>query len=120
MSAAPRILLVEDDPEQASLFSQVLSLVGYHVEASHDAETALTRMAERAYELVLSDWDLPGLAGDAFITQVQQRYPGVKTVLFSNHASVDQAARACHADASMVKNEGIHLLRKIVAGLLSD
>lgn len=118
MSTEQRILLVEDDPEQAILFQNVLAIVGYDVAATDDAETALARLTERAFDLVLVDWDLPGMKGDAFITLVQQQYPATKTMLFSNHPDVDVAARACHADAWMVKNQGIKRLREVVASVL--
>ena len=118
MSETPRILLVEDDQEQSSLFSTCLIMVGYDVVTTRDANTALERLAESAFALVLVDWDLSGMMGDAFITLVRDRYPGVKTVLFSNYANVDDGARASHADAWMVKNDGILRLREIVSLLL--
>ncbi len=112
------ILLVEDDPDQASLFTMVLTLAGYDTVTTADATTGLARMADTTINLVLVDWDLPGMKGDAFITLVQERYPGVKTVLFSNHGNVDEAGRACHADAWMVKSDGIKCLQQLIAALL--
>jgi len=117
---AQRILLVEDDQDQADLYQSVLAMAGYEVTASYDAETALARLAEGAYDLTLVDWDLPGMKGDAFITQVQARAPKVKTVLFSNHFDVDDAARACHADAWLLKSEGIQRLRETLARVLQQ
>ena len=115
---AERILLVEDDKDQADLYQSVLTMAGYDVTATYDAETALARLADSAFDLTLVDWDLPGMKGDAFITQVRERDPRVKTILFSNHFDVDDAARACHADAWMLKSDGIRRLRETIAQLL--
>ena len=112
------ILLVEDDPEQAVLFRQVLTLAGYDVVTAPDAETAAGQVAAADFDLLLVDWDLPGMRGDEFIAEMKRRHPGVKTVLYSNHTHVDEAARASGADAWLRKSEGIVHLRAVIAGLL--
>ncbi len=119
MATPARILLVEDDPAQANLFSSVLIMKGYEVVSVFDADAALARMSESAFDLVLVDWDLPGMKGDTFICMVAAHYPGVKSVLFSNHSTVNKAAQTCNADAWMLKSEGIFRLREIIAGLLA-
>ncbi|MHB0937760.1 MAG: response regulator [Armatimonadota bacterium] len=118
--AAQRILLVEDDPEQANLFARVLTMKGYDVVATLDSEAALARLREDAFDLVLLDWDLPGIKGDAFIYLLKVEHPEVKTMLFSNHSDIGEAARASGADAWMVKSDGIVRLREIIAELLQE
>ena len=118
--AAQRILLVEDDPEQADLFSRVLTMKGYDVVTAFDAEAALSCLREQAFDLVLLDWDLPGIKGDAFIYLLKVEHPDMKTMLFSNHADIAEAARASGADAWMVKSEGIVRLREIIGELLQE
>jgi DNA-binding response OmpR family regulator len=115
-----RILLVEDDPDQASLFASVLTLVGHVVDTVADAEAALTHLAQATVALAVIDWDLPGMKGDALVHRIKADYPGVKTLLYSNHSSVDDAARACGADAWLRKSEGIRRLREVVATLLAS
>jgi two-component system phosphate regulon response regulator PhoB len=110
--------LVEDDREQASLFASVLTMSGYEVVTELTAETALPRIIENGFALVLVDWDLPGMKGDDLITAVKAHNPCVKTVLFSNHANIEPAARGVGADAWMLKTEGILRLREIVTELL--
>lgn len=119
MMAAQRILLVEDDPEQADLFARVLTLKGYDVVTALDSEAALARLREGTFDLVLLDWDLPGIKGDAFIYLLKVEHPQLKTMLFSNHADIAEAARASGADAWMVKSDGIAKLREIIGELLA-
>ena len=112
------ILLVEDDPEQALLFGQALRRAGYTVVNAATAEEALAKLASDAVTLLLVDWDLPGMNGDELITRVKGRFPILRTVLFSNHAHVDQAARASGADAWVRKIEGVNHLLGIIRAQL--
>jgi DNA-binding response OmpR family regulator len=115
---ASRILLVEDDPDQAELFARVLVMKEYEVVMALDTEAALARLRERRFDLVLLDWDLPGMKGDAFVYLLKLEHPEVKTMLFSNHIDIAEVARVSGADAWMLKSEGIARLRKIIADLL--
>lgn len=116
-TAVVHILLVEDDPDQASLFARVLSKVGYQVEVALNAESALVLLGETAFVLLLADWDLPGIKGDALVTTVKGQHPGVKAILFSNHPLVEEAATASGADAWFRKSDDIFRLRKMVTEL---
>lgn len=118
MMPAPRILLVEDDPEQAMLFSKVLRKSGFAVDIVATAEEAQQSLATATYTMLLADWSLPGMQGDALITQAKARHAGMKTILYSNHANVDQAAAAVRADAWFRKIDGVARLRQLIAELL--
>jgi len=113
---ASRILLVEDDPEQAELFALILS--DYEVIIAPDAESALVRLVETPFALLLVDWDLPGMKGDALITTVKAHYPDTRTILFSNHSHVDMVAATCGADSWYHKMDSTAHLRRLVADLL--
>ena len=118
MPTTENILLVEDDPDQAMLFSQVLSLSGYKVSITTSAEEAQQRMDEPSFALLLVDWDLPdGMNGDALIRWTKALFPGIKTILISNHPLVDDIAAACGADAAFRKMESIASLRQLVMSL---
>lgn len=116
--AMHRVLLVEDDPDQAMLYNQVLALSGYDVIIAPDAEAALVSLADPTIDLALVDWDLPMMKGDELVGTIKQQYPPIRTVLYSNHLNVEEAARACGADAWFRKSEGIIALRELLAKLL--
>jgi signal transduction histidine kinase len=58
-----RVMIVEDSPTQAQQFALVLEDSGFDVEAVPDAERGLRRLAEAAFDIVLSDLNLPGDSG---------------------------------------------------------
>lgn len=110
----PRILLVEDDEEQADLFARVLRMAGYDVVVIPNAGDAQARLAHETFDLLLADWDLGGgMQGDALIGWTRAFLPAVKTILFSNHPQVDEVAHASGADAAFRKMDGIVKLRQL-------
>jgi DNA-binding response OmpR family regulator len=61
--APRRLLVVEDDESLSMVLSDALSGEGHRVEVARDGETALARMFERRYDLVLLDLMLPRVDG---------------------------------------------------------
>jgi CheY-like chemotaxis protein len=58
-----RILLVEDDPDALHLFATALSMRGYEVTPATSAEEASALLRARQFDLLVTDWDLPGKSG---------------------------------------------------------
>lgn len=57
------ILVVEDDPEQRTLYARVLESAGYAVVEASDSESALAQVRAAKPHLVLMDVTLPGPSG---------------------------------------------------------
>jgi len=68
-----RLLLVEDEPALVLTLSDRLQAEGYGVSAVEDGETALERMTEDAYDLVLLDVALPGIDGFEVLRELRRR-----------------------------------------------
>ena len=58
-----RILIVEDDELQREIFRSVLLRQGYEVDATADGLDAVWKVQERCYDLVLLDYQIPGIDG---------------------------------------------------------
>ena len=58
-----RVLLVDDDRDIRDVVGAMLDAVGLTVEAATSAEEALERVRAAAYDLVVLDWNLPGMTG---------------------------------------------------------
>lgn len=115
-----RILFVEDDPEQSLLFTIILSNDGNEVITRPDAKSALEYLKESTVALLLTDWNLPGMMGDKLIATAKAQYPAIKTILYSNHAHVDEAATICGADGWFRKMDNSANLRQMIAKLLRE
>ena len=62
-NAAPRIMIVEDDPSIALMLAYNLEAAGFAVERIERGDEAETRIAEEPPDLLVLDWMLPGVSG---------------------------------------------------------
>ena len=78
-----RVLLVEDDPEVASLTAEMLRDLGLGVTHAGTADLALRTLAEqRDIDIVFSDVMMPGgMSGVELAQEVRRRRPGLPIVL---------------------------------------
>jgi len=77
----PRVLLVEDDPGDRWIISEILRSRGHHVTACDRAETAWERYLENPFPLALLDWILPGLDGLELCRRIRAHPEGDRTVV---------------------------------------
>jgi two-component system phosphate regulon response regulator PhoB len=58
-----RVLLVDDDQDIREVVGAMLDAVGLTVESSTSAEEALEKVRASAFDLLVLDWNLPGMTG---------------------------------------------------------
>jgi DNA-binding response OmpR family regulator len=80
---AKRILLIEDDRDNAELFVLGLRSGGYTVDVAETAALARTRLAGVRYAVVIVDWRLPD--GDGIEIADLAAATGAKTILASGY-----------------------------------
>lgn len=59
----PQILFVEDDKDLSAVVNEWLTADGYTVEVAHDGLTGWEFLRQYNYDVVILDWNLPGLSG---------------------------------------------------------
>ena len=69
---ATHILIIEDDPDTASILKMFFSKEGYTVELAADGEEGLKVLSERRHALVISDVMMPKMDGFAFCERVRK------------------------------------------------
>ena len=72
-SSRSRILLVEDSDDLRALMVFILEAEGYLVESARTAEEGLRLLDSRSYDLVLSDYALPGRTGAWLLREAVNR-----------------------------------------------
>ena len=70
---APRVLSVEDDPDQAAFLRAVLEAAGYVVRICSDAKSLDSELSDFRPDLVLLDIQLPGTDGYALARFIRQQ-----------------------------------------------
>ena len=62
-SAAPRILVVDDNTDAATSLGRLLKLSGYEVRVAHNGPAAITLVEQFCPRVVLLDLGMPGMDG---------------------------------------------------------
>jgi CheY-like chemotaxis protein len=120
-----RVLVADDDPEICTLIKTILTKGPYEITLCNDAESALVHIQhDEPYDILISDFMLPGISGIELITQVRQngatsRMPIVMISGHNNYA-MDARAKAAGANAFLNKPFTLSQLRTTVHQLLTD
>lgn len=72
---APKVLIVDDEPDQLSLLSTYFLRAGCQVVAAIDAEHALDLPPDISPDLMVLDLRLPGIDGWYLTERLQARFP---------------------------------------------
>ncbi len=73
-----RILVVDDDKNNRTLCGDALAATGYEVDTASDGVYGLELLSLSAYDLVLTDINMPRLDGIGFYKSAVTRYPDLK------------------------------------------
>jgi DNA-binding response OmpR family regulator len=100
------ILFVEDYPSLQSIYQNLLTLKGYHVDLAQDGSQALVMANQTEYALILLDLLTPNLNGLDFLRAYDlASHPGLKVIVFSNLGDTEtiEEARALGASRYLTK-----------------
>src|SRR5215467_9380352 len=78
-----RVLIVDDEPLVADMLQQMLDFAGYHADVAFGAEEALKIYKPGAFALVVTDYSMPGLKGDALAAAIRKQAPGQRIVMLT-------------------------------------
>lgn len=78
-----QFLVVDDEPDVRQSLKLLLEHYGHEVSLVESGELALAHLADRKFDLVITDYFMPGMRGDELITRILQRSPKQPIVLVS-------------------------------------
>ena len=91
---APRVLLVDDDPDLLRLLAIRLKANGFDVTSVGDAEAAQASVAAVRPDVVVTDLRMPGADGMALFDELHRRHPSMPVILLTAHGSIPDAVEA--------------------------
>jgi len=95
------LLLVEDEATQRLVMSRMLRRAGYCVDVAENGTDALQMIETGKYQLVLTDWEMPGLDGMTLCRRVRAaNLPSVYILLLTSHGAVADAVEGLRAGAN--------------------
>jgi CheY-like chemotaxis protein len=87
-----RILLVEDQSDILLALSVLLELDGYGVVAARNGNEAWTILNHERFDLVMTDFDMPGMKGDELARHIEERWPETPVLMLSGSAELLRAS----------------------------
>src|SRR5262245_66147624 len=98
-SAQKHLLLVEDEAALREAIFEQLTDRGYHVEQADSGETALAKLTEFAFDIIITDLRLPGIDGTALIQAAVGRYPEIVAIVVTGYGTTKHAVDAIKSGA---------------------
>lgn len=88
---AVKVLLVDDEQGFLEAMSKRLARRGLIVRMAPSGQVALDMLEEELSDVVILDQKMPQMDGLTALSQIRDRFPGVKVIMLTGHATVDSA-----------------------------
>src|SRR2546427_6020543 len=92
--SSKHLLLVEDEAPLRQAVAEQLADHGYQVEQADSGEAALARLADFAFDIIVTDLRLPGVDGSVVLEAAVQRYPEIIAIVVTGYGTVKDAVEA--------------------------
>jgi diguanylate cyclase (GGDEF)-like protein/PAS domain S-box-containing protein len=97
--AAPRILLVDDEPHLLNSLKRVMNVYGYEPDIANGGREALVRIQQQHYDLILLDLCMPDVDGFLVMEFVISRGIDTTVIVVSGDTSINSAIKALRSGA---------------------
>ena len=91
MERKTKILVVDDEASLRLLLSNELTRAGYHVDVAADGETAMARIREDLYHVILLDIVMPGMDGIALLRNIRLENIVSEVIILTGNATIESA-----------------------------
>jgi DNA-binding NtrC family response regulator len=94
------LLIVDDEQALREAIAERLADHGFLVEQAASGEQALQRLAEFAFDILITDLRLPGIDGGKVIDAALERYPEIIAIVITGYGTVKDAVEAIKQGAA--------------------
>jgi len=95
-----RILIVDDEPLNLDLLDQELAEMGHVTERAIDGSEALAKLDTVNPDLVLLDYQMPGMNGIGVLREIRKRDKNLPVVIITAYGTIERAVEAVKAGAN--------------------
>lgn len=86
-----RILILDDEPIVCKRLRPTFQKMGYEVETFTDSASALTRLKETTFNIVITDLKMEGADGMKVLTGAKESSPDTHVIVITGFATLDTA-----------------------------
>src|SRR5205809_7999660 len=91
-----QILVVDDEEELRTAIVDILTLEGFEVDQSVSAEEAGEKLSQTAYDVLLTDHNLPGKTGVELLEESLVRYPDIIGIIITGYGTIETEIGRAH------------------------
>ena len=99
MSDNLQVLLLDDEPIVGRRLKPALAKIGCDVDVFEDPELALAKMAQKEYDVVVTDIRMDQIDGMQVLEFVRERWPRSKVIMITGYAMMSLAREAMEKGA---------------------
>lgn len=99
IAVQPLILVVDDDIGHLSTLKTIIKSWGYRVEGVDDGETAVAKVKEKAFDLILMDVRMAVMDGIEALSNIKAYNPSIPVLIMTAYSSVESAVDAMKSGA---------------------
>jgi len=96
----PSILIVEDEAKMRRLLEIQLADEGFQATTAPDAETGLQLLQKQQFDLIVTDFKLPGMTGMELLQAVKRANAAIPVIIMTAYGTVESAVEAMKVGAS--------------------
>ena len=97
--ARPSVLIVDDEPDILDLVEITLAKMGLDTDRAGNVATARTKLADKAFDLCLTDMRLPDGDGLSLVREIGKHHPQTPVAVITAYGSTENAVAALKAGA---------------------
>lgn len=86
------ILVVDDEPLVCDAVKMMLDFDGHVVQTAGSGKDALALLEKNPFDLVITDFEMPGMKGDELAAAIKARTPNQPVVMITAYAEMLQAS----------------------------
>ena len=94
-----KILVIDDEQVILDAVSRIASADGFHVDSEIDAASALIKLSQKDYSLILCDIMMPQMDGFTFLDELQKRKITTPVVMITGYSTVENAVKSLYKGA---------------------
>lgn len=83
------LLIVDDEPQICAALTRLLRRDGYAIKHAHSPAEGMALMHQRPFDVVLSDYMMPGTNGVEFLAEVSKNFPKTVRLMLSGQADMN-------------------------------
>ena len=99
MEKNAEILILDDEPIVGDRLKPALEKCGYTVETLTDSQEAIDRLAQKRYDVLITDLKMTGPSGLDVLRFVKEQSPSTGVIVITGYATAEQATESMKGGA---------------------